>query len=106
MGNVHTRSTSSDFPAFPEAVKLPSAVRLRLAHHIVIVVGFASRPNKVRGAHQRCRSCPELCHLRNIIGERSGVQKDLLIESTSASVTRLRKYVRPLEFTSAAAQTW
>lgn len=79
-GNLHARSTSSHFPAFFQAVKLPPSVRLRLTHHVIVIVGFAPGSDEVGCAHQGCRTCPDFCHFGDVVGEGCSVQKDLLIE--------------------------
>lgn len=39
--NLHARRTPRNLPPFSHAFKLPSAIGLRLAHHVVIIVRFA-----------------------------------------------------------------
>jgi len=90
-GNLHARSTSSDLPAFLQAIKLTPPVRLRLTHHVIVIVGFASCSYKVGCAQQGCRTRPNLCHLWDVVREGCGVQEDLLIESTDVLALRVSK---------------
>lgn len=52
--SLHARRTSGDLAALLHALKLSPAIGLGLAHHVVIVVGLASRADKERGAEKGC----------------------------------------------------
>lgn len=91
---VHASCASCDLATLPQAVQLSSAVRLRLALHVVIVVCLAARANEEARAQKRCRGGSHLLDFRNGVGEGSGVHKDLLVEpdpKLSAIVQQLRK---------------
>ena len=51
--DIHASCASCDFATLPQAVRLSLAIRFRLAHHVVIVVGPASCTNEERGAQER-----------------------------------------------------
>jgi hypothetical protein len=65
---IHASRTSGDFAAFLHTLKLASATTLRLAHHVVIVVVLATRPNEERGTEQRRRTGSELFDLGDVVG--------------------------------------
>ena len=48
--DVHTRGTSGDFSALLQTLDLATSVGLRLADHVVVVEGLASRADEERGA--------------------------------------------------------
>jgi hypothetical protein len=77
---VHAGCASCDLATLPQAVQLSPSVRLRLALHVVIVVGLAARSNEEARAHKRCRGSSNLLDFGNGVRERSGVHKDLLVE--------------------------
>ena len=68
-------------------------MRLRLTHHIVVIVSFASRPNKVGRAHQRGGTSANLADLGDGLGEGGGVEEDLLVKSAHRLVNALIEYL-------------
>ena len=78
--NIHARGTPRHLAALLHAVQLAAAVGLGLAHHVVIVVGLAAGADEVRGGEQRCRAGAELLDLGDVVGQRGGVDKGLLVE--------------------------
>lgn len=79
--SLHARRTPGDLATLFHALKLSSAVRLGLAHHVVIVVGLASRADEEGGAKEGCRTGSELLDLGDVVGQRSGVDEGLLVEA-------------------------
>lgn len=79
-GVIHASSTSGDFATLLHAVKLAAATRLGLAHHVVIIVVFASRSDEERGTEERRRTGSELLDLGDVVGQRGGVDEGLLVE--------------------------
>jgi len=77
---VHAGCASCDLATLPQAIQLAPSVRLRLALHVVIVVGLAARSNEEARAHKRCRRSSNLLDFGNGVWERSGVHEDLLVE--------------------------
>jgi hypothetical protein len=67
-GVIHARRTPRDLPAFLHAVQLTAAVRLGLAHHVVIVVGLAARPDEKGGTEKGRRAGTELSDLGDVVG--------------------------------------
>lgn len=65
---VHASRTPGDLAAFLHAVKLSPAVGLGLAHHVVIVVGLASRADEERGTQEGRRTGSELLDLGDVVG--------------------------------------
>lgn len=51
--DIHARGTPGDFASLFHAVQLASAISLSLAHHVVVIVGFASRTDEVGGTEKR-----------------------------------------------------
>jgi len=78
---VHAGGTSSDLPPFLHAFQFTPAVRLGLAHHVIIIVGLASCPNEEGGTEERRRACSNLLDLRDVIRKRGGINEGLLVES-------------------------
>ena len=78
---LHARRTPGDLAALLHALKLSPAVGLGLAHHVVIVVGLASRANEKRGAEKGRRTGSELLDLGDVFGQRGGVDEGLLVEA-------------------------
>lgn len=78
---VHAGCASCDLATLPQAVQLSPSVRLRLALHVVIVVGLAAGSNEEACAHERCGRRSNLLDFGNGVRERSGVHEDLLVES-------------------------
>ena len=64
---AHARSTPGDLAALLHALKFTPAIGLGLAHHVVIVVRLASRPDKVRGTEERRRTGSELLDLGDVV---------------------------------------
>ena len=79
--SLHTRRTPGDLAALLHALQLSPAVGLGLAHHVVIVVGLASRADKERGAEEGRRTGSEFLDLWDIVGQRGGVDEGLLVEA-------------------------
>lgn len=79
--SLHARRASGDLTAFLHALKLAPAVGLGLAHHVVIVVGLASRADEERGAEKGRRTGTELLDLGDVVGQRGGVDEGLLVEA-------------------------
>lgn len=78
---LHARRTSGDLATLLHALKLSPAVGLGLAHHVVIVVGLASRADEERGAEKRGRTGSELLDLGDVVGQRGGVDEGVLVEA-------------------------
>lgn len=78
---VHAGCASCDLATLPQAVQLSPSVRLRLALHVVIVVGLAAGSNEEACAHERGGRRSNLLDFGNGVRERSGVHEDLLVES-------------------------
>ena len=64
---AHARGTPGDLTALLHAFKFTPAIGLGLAHHVVIIVGLASRPDKVRGTEEWRRTGSELLDLGDIV---------------------------------------
>lgn len=58
---------------------------LRLAHHIVIIVRFTSRPNKVGRAHQRRGAGAYLGDFGDRVREGGCVEEHLLVEAVGVN---------------------
>lgn len=78
---LHARGTPCHLTALLHAFKLSPAIGLGLAHHVVIVVGLASRADEERGAEEGCRTGSKLLDLGDVVGQRSGVDEGLLVEA-------------------------
>lgn len=78
---LHARGTPGDLATLLHAFQLSPAVGVGLAHHVVIVVGLASRADEEGGAEQGCRTGAELLNLGDVVGQRSGVDEGLLVEA-------------------------
>lgn len=79
--NIHSSRTPRDLPPLLQTLHLPAPIRLGLTLHIVIVERLAPIPDKVRGAHQWRRCCPDLVDLGDVRGHRGGVHQDTLVEA-------------------------
>jgi len=79
--SLHARCTPGDLAALLHALKLSPAVGLGLAHHVVIVVGLASRADEKRGAEKGRRTGTELLDLGDVVGQRGGIDEGLLVEA-------------------------
>lgn len=79
--SLHARRTPGDLTAFLHALKLAPAVGLGLAHHVVIVVGLASRADEEGGAEKGRGTGTELLDLGDVVGQRGGVDEGLLVEA-------------------------
>jgi hypothetical protein len=66
--NIHASCTPGDLAALLHAVKLSPAVRLGLAHHVVIVVVLASCANEERGTEKGRRTGSQLLDLGDVVG--------------------------------------
>ncbi len=80
-GLVHACCTPGDLATLLHALELSPAIGLGLAHHVVIVVGLASRADKEGGAEKWRRTGSELLDLGDVVGQRSGVDEGLLVEA-------------------------
>lgn len=78
--SVHAGGASGHLAALLHALELSAAVCLSLAHHIIVIVGLASRTNKVGRAQKRGGTGTQLGHLGDVIRERGGIDESLLIE--------------------------
>ena len=78
---VHASGTSCDLATFLHALQLAPAVRLGLAHHVVIVEGLAPCADEEGGAEKRRRASSDLLDLGDVVGKRGGVDEGLLVES-------------------------
>lgn len=58
-------------------------MRVLLAHHVVVAVGFASRTDEVGCAEERCGAGAYLGDFGDGGWEGGGVKEDLLVESMS-----------------------
>jgi hypothetical protein len=77
---IHASGTPGNLAALLHALQLSPAVRLGLAHHVIIVVGLAPRANEERSAEQGRRTGSELLDLGDVVGQRGGVDEGLLVE--------------------------
>lgn len=80
----HAGGTPRDLPSLLEAVCLAIAVRLGLAVHEIVIVGFASCTNEEGCGEERRRGGPDFLDLGDRIGERSRVDEHLLVEAVGA----------------------
>lgn len=78
---VHACCASGNLAAFLHALELPPAVRLGFAHHVVVIVGFASCSDEEGSTKEGRRTGSKFFDLGYIIGERGRVDKGLLVES-------------------------
>lgn len=76
----HARRTPRHFPPLPHALHLPLAVRLRLALHVVVIVGPAPRPDEEGRAEQRGGRGADLVDLGDGLREGRRVDEDGLVE--------------------------
>lgn len=81
IANVHARGATSDLATLLHALKLSPAVRLSLAHHVVVIVSLASCADKERSAQKGSGGGAELLDLGDVIGQRSGVDEGLRLET-------------------------
>ena len=79
--DIHARRAPRHLAALFHAVQLAPAVGLGLAHHVVIVVGFAPGTDEERGAEEGRRAGTELLDLGDVVGKRGGVDEVLVVES-------------------------
>lgn len=77
----HARRTPRHLPPLPHALHLPLAVRLRLALHVVVIVGPAPRPDEEGRAEQRGGRGADLVDLGDGLREGRRVDEDGLVES-------------------------
>ena len=85
--NLHTCRASRDFPTLPQAFQLPLSIWFSLALHVIVIVGFATVANKICGTHQRCWASSNLFHFGDIIGHRSLVDEQMLVEPFASIVS-------------------
>lgn len=78
---LHACGTSCDLSTFLHALQLAPAVRLGLAHHVVIVVGLAPCADEIGGTEEGRRAGSDLLDLGDVVGKRGGVDERLLVES-------------------------
>lgn len=78
--DIHARSATSDLSTLLQAFQLAPSFGLLLALHVVIVVGPAAVANEEGRAQQRGRGGTDLLHLRDVIGHRSRVVEEVLVE--------------------------
>lgn len=79
--DVHARSTSRNLPPLPQAIDLTPSIRLGLALHEIVIVGSAAGADKEGGAHERSGGGADLWDFWDVIGKRSGVDEEMLVES-------------------------
>lgn len=84
--DIHTPRASGDPPALLQALKLALSGVLSLALHIVVVVIFAPGADEKRSRHQRGRSGTKLFDLGNRVGQRGGVDEDMLVEAAETQI--------------------
>lgn len=82
MAFVHAGSTSRNLAAFFHTIQLTPAIRLDLAHHIIIVVCFTSCTDEEGGTEKRRRAGSELFDLGDVVGKRGGIDEVLVVEPT------------------------
>lgn len=85
VSDLHRCRTSSHLPALSHAVQLTPAIGLRLALHVVVIVGLASCADEVAGAQEGSGGSADLLHLGDVVGEGSGVDEDVLVEAGEVS---------------------
>lgn len=88
--DIHTGRAAGNLSAFFHTLELPTTIRIGLALHVVIIKSPAPISDEVGSAHKRCGSHTDLIHLRDVIGHRGGVNKDMLIESAESRHGQLR----------------
>ena len=79
--NSHSGRASRNLASFLHAIEFPTAMCVSLAFHVIIIEFSTSCPNEKRGAHQRRRRAANFADFGNVVWERGGVNKDMLIES-------------------------
>jgi hypothetical protein len=82
----HAGRTACDLATLLQALGLALAVGLRLAEHEVVIVGFAACTDEEAGGEKGSGRCADFLDLRDVVGERSGVNEDLLVETGRRSV--------------------
>lgn len=80
---VHARGAASDTTALLQAIHLAVAWLLGLALHVVIVVVAASGADEERRRQERSRASTDFLDRGDILGQRSGVDESLLVESAN-----------------------
>lgn len=65
---LHASRTSGDFATFFHALKLSPTIRLGLAHHVVVIVGLASRTDEEGSTEKGRRTGSELLDLGDVVG--------------------------------------
>lgn len=55
----HARSTSGNFSSLLKTFKLSSSIRSVFAHHVVVIIGFASGADEVARTEQWSGRCPD-----------------------------------------------
>jgi len=76
----HARSTTCDLPSLLQAIQLTPAIRLGFALHEVVIVRLAACTDKEGSAHEGGGAGADLWDFWDVIGERGGVDEDMLIE--------------------------
>lgn len=77
----HARRTARNLPSFLQTFRLALAVGLGFAVHEIIVVGFASCADEEGCGEERGGGGADLGDFGDGVGERSGVDEHLLVES-------------------------
>jgi len=80
---IHAGRASRDFTSLLQTIQFTPAIGLGLAHHVVIVVGFAAGADKEGGAEEGCGGSSDFLDLGDILRQRSGVNEHRLVESES-----------------------
>ena len=79
--SIHAGSTSCDLPSLFHAIHFTGAIGIRLTLHEVVIIWLTAGTDKKGGAHQRSRAGADFCDFGDVIGERSCVDEDVLVES-------------------------
>lgn len=90
---VHALGAARYPPALLHAVKLATAVGIRLALHVVIVVIAAPGADEERGGEERRGAGTDLLDLGDGVREGGGVVVELVVEPGIADVVSLLLYV-------------
>ena len=83
MGNLysHTSRTPRNLPPLSHALHLPPPVRLRLAHHVIVVERLASRADEEGGTEQGRGTGTDFGDFGNGVWQGGRVEEDFLVES-------------------------
>lgn len=77
----HTSRTSRNLSSFPHAFEFPAAIRFGLAFHVIIIIIFATRADKICSAHQWRRRRADFSDFGDMVWQWGGVDEECLIES-------------------------